>query len=145
MIDKVNAKSAPAKLRGSCHCGSIHYEIHGELGPIVCCHCSQCRKSQGTAFATNAPVKTSDFHFVSGEEDLRQFQTSPDKVRAFCQQCGSPIYSQLIKKPDVLRLRIGTLDTEIDAKPTAHIYVDSKAEWHEINDGLPQFSEREPR
>ncbi|MFT5504826.1 MAG: hypothetical protein ACI8XC_002543, partial [Gammaproteobacteria bacterium] len=51
-------------LKGSCHCGKVRYEIRGELGAIVCCHCSQCRKSQGSAFATNAPVKARDFHWL---------------------------------------------------------------------------------
>ena len=132
-------------LTGSCHCGAVQYEIHGELGPIVCCHCSQCRKSQGTAFATNSPIKSADFHCVSGEEALTKYPTSPEKIRAFCKNCGSPIYSQLIDKPETMRLRIGTLDTKIDAKPSAHIYVGSKAEWYEINDDLPRYEELEPR
>ncbi|MEM7292579.1 MAG: GFA family protein [Pseudomonadota bacterium] len=123
----------------------MQYEIDGELGAIVCCHCSQCRKSQGTAFATNAPVNASELTFTQGEECITEYPTSEEKVRAFCQRCGSPLYSKLITKPEVLRLRIGTLDSKIDVKPTAHIYVDSKAEWHEILDDLPQFSEKEPR
>ena len=132
-------------LKGSCHCGAIQYEIKGELGLIVCCHCSQCRKSQGTAFATNSPVPTKNFSFVSGEELLTKYPTSEDKVRTFCSACGSPIYSLLISKPEVLRLRIGSLDTKINDRPKAHIYADSKVEWYEINDGLPQHAEQEPR
>ena len=46
---------------GSCLCGAIRYEIRGELGPIVLCHCAQCRKAQGSAFASNAAVKATDF------------------------------------------------------------------------------------
>ncbi len=132
-------------LEGSCHCGEIRYRVRGELGPIVCCHCSQCRKSQGTAFATNSPVNAADFHFITGESALTKFQTSAEKIRAFCKYCGSPIYSQLIDKPETLRLRIGTLDTKINTKPSAHIFTGSKAEWHDINDDLPQYDEREPR
>ncbi|MFT5506031.1 MAG: hypothetical protein ACI8XC_003756 [Gammaproteobacteria bacterium] len=130
--------------KGGCHCGKIQYEISGELGKIVCCHCSQCRKSQGSAFATNAPVNASHFHLLQGEEFISEYPTSEDKVRAFCRQCGSPIYSQLKTKPDILRLRIGTLDTPINQKPAAHIFTDSKAEWHDILDDLPQYPEREP-
>jgi hypothetical protein len=41
---------------GSCLCGGVAYEIDGELEPIQVCHCSQCRKAQGTAIVTNIPV-----------------------------------------------------------------------------------------
>ena len=99
--------------QGSCHCGQVKYQIDGELGDIVSCHCSQCRKSQGSAFATNAPVKTSEFTILTGSDLIREYPTSADKVRAFCQNCGSPLYSQLKTKPEIMRLRIGSLDTRI--------------------------------
>ena len=131
-------------LRGSCLCGGIRYEIEGDLGPIVCCHCSMCRKAQGTAFAANAPVETARFRLVAGEELLRTYASSPGKVRCFCSACGSPIYSRREAGPGVIRLRIGTLDSRIAARPTAHIHVASKAEWFDILDGLPQHPELEP-
>ncbi len=42
-------------LKGACLCGQIQYEYTGELGPIAMCHCSQCRRAQGSAYATNSP------------------------------------------------------------------------------------------
>ncbi|MFO0697219.1 MAG: GFA family protein [Polyangiales bacterium] len=131
-------------VEGGCLCGAVRYEVRGELGPIVCCHCSQCRKAQGTAFATNAPIRADDFVLLSGADVLRTYSSSPGKHRCFCGVCGSPIHSRRDDRPEVLRLRIGTLDTPIDARPTAHIYTGSKAEWYEIRDSLPQHREREP-
>src|SRR5512146_1352890 len=116
-------------LKGSCLCGAVRYELDGELGPITCCHCSMCRKAQGTAFATNAPVDAARFRLLSGEEVLRAYRSSPDKIRTFCSKCGSPIYSRHDARPGTLRLRIGTLDTPVSAGPTAHIFVASKAPW----------------
>ncbi len=131
-------------LEGSCLCGAVSYEIDGELGPIVCCHCSMCRKAQGSAFAANAPVDASRFRLVRGADALRSYRSSPGKVRCFCGNCGSPIYSRREASPDVLRLRIGTLDTRIAARPVAHIHVASKAEWYELLDDLPRHPELEP-
>jgi hypothetical protein len=34
--------------------GGVGIEIHGKLGPVVYCHCSQCRRASGSAFAANA-------------------------------------------------------------------------------------------
>ena len=47
-------------------------------------------------------------------------------------------------QPDALRLRIGSLDTPIDSKPSIHIFTGSMAEWDEIRDDLPQYPERPP-
>ena len=129
-------------LKGSCLCGSVAYEIHSELGSIIMCHCSKCRKSNGSAFATNAPVNTKDFMLTRGERFIAEFESSPGVFRVFCRNCGSPLYSRRSTTPEVVRLRIGTLDTAIESKPTAHVFAGSKAEWHEICDGLPQYSER---
>ena len=129
---------------GSCLCGAIRYEVKGELGPIVFCHCSQCRKAQGSAFAANAPVKATDFKIVAGDHALAEYESSPGKKRIFCKICGSPIISRQASRPDVVRLRLGTLDSRIATKPSVHIHVASKAEWLEIHDGLPQHAEFEP-
>jgi hypothetical protein len=127
-------------LTGSCLCGGIHYQYNGEITEIAICHCGQCRKAQGSAFATNAPLLSSQFHITQGQELLKTYYSSDIKKRVFCANCGSPLYSQLDDKPDVLRLRIGTLDTATHTKPSYHIYCDSKAPWWTINDDLPQFS-----
>ena len=129
-------------LKGSCLCGSITYQVEGDIDTVIKCHCKKCRKSNGTAFGTNAPIKTSAFTLISGKDALGGFKSSDDLVRHFCRNCGSPIYSQRQSAPELIRLRLGTLDTTISAKPAFHIYVDSKAEWDEICDGLPQHAER---
>ncbi len=76
---------------GSCLCGGVQFRIEQALEPIQVCHCSQCRKAQGTPFATNTPVSTSAFHLTAGKELLKAFESSPGKQRVFCSGCGSPI------------------------------------------------------
>ncbi|MDO8827257.1 GFA family protein [Methylophaga sp.] len=129
-------------LKGSCLCGGIRYEIDGELSPAMFCHCSKCRKSNGSAFALNAPFKSSDFKLLTGEHHLKSYASSEDARRFFCGTCGSPIYSMRISMPEVFRLRVGTLDDDIAIEKLCHIFVASKAAWDEIHDDLPQFAER---
>lgn len=130
-------------LKGTCLCGQVQYEYTGELGPIAMCHCSQCRRAQGSAYGTNSPIEASHFRVVSGRELVKEFESKPGKKRAFCRECGSPLYSRLDSKPEALRLRIGTLTTPIDAKPSYHIFAGSAAEWYEFSDGLPRYTELE--
>lgn len=126
--------------KGSCLCGTVKYEVRGNLGPAIYCHCSRCRKATATAFATNAGVAASDFVIIEGESALKAFNSSPGVHRFFCSNCGSPIISRRDTMPDVVRLRLGTLDTPLTAPPTGHYFVASKADWYEIRDDLPQFA-----
>jgi len=128
--------------KGSCLCGAVEYGITGSLGPVVYCHCSRCRKSNGSAFAAVSPVAAEDFRIFKGQESLRSYSTDAGVHRVFCSACGSPINSKRDNEPEIVRVRIGTLDTPIDAKISAHIFVGSKAEWDEILDDSPQYDER---
>lgn len=122
-----------------CLCAGIRFRIEGELEPLQICHCSQCRRANGTAFATNVPVARSAFHLDSGAELVTEYESSPGKKRAFCQRCGSPLYSRRDNLPEVLRVRVGLLNEPLPVRPSAHFCVESKANWWDIADGLPQI------
>ena len=128
--------------KGSCLCGAVTYEINGDLGPVILCHCSRCRKANGTAFNAASLVKKAELRIITGVDHLTDFESAPGVGRVFCKACGSPLYSRRDTMPDSVRLRVGTLDTPVPGKPSAHIFVDSKAEWYEIHDAAPQYPER---
>jgi len=130
---------------GSCLCRSVRYEVRGEFGDFGYCHCRSCQKASGSAHAANVPVARADFSILSGSETLREFESSPGKYRVFCSTCGSPIYAYLATTPDVLRVRLGTLDTPFTKLPKAHTFVSERAPWAPIVDGVPQFPEWAPR
>ena len=132
------------KHTGSCLCGAVRYQITGDLAPIQLCHCVDCRKAQGTAFAANMPVAAEKLRFISGEETLRAYESSPGKERVFCGTCGSPILSRLIAQPETVRVRVGTLDAPVRAPLAFHFHVASKADWWPITDQLKQYSGKRP-
>ena len=125
--------------RGSCLCGNIRYELDAELGEFGYCHCRTCQKASGSAHAANAPIDRADFRLTSGADSLKEFESSTGKIRSFCSRCGSPIYAYLIATPQVLRIRLGTLDTPFTRQPRAHTWTREKATWAPISDDLPQF------
>ena len=126
-------------LKGSCLCGGIRYEIDADLGPITNCHCGQCRKASGAAFASNASLPAGKFRFITGAELLKEWESSPGRRRCFCGRCGSPILKRNADQPETVRLRLGTLDTDPRIKPSRHIFVGSKAPWVDITDNLPRI------
>ncbi len=126
---------------GSCLCGSIQYQIEGELEPVQLCHCRQCRKAQGTPFVSNIPVAASAFRITSGEDAMKEYESTPGKIRAFCGRCGSPILSRRTTMPEVVRIRAGTINEDLPVRPAFHIFAAHKANWWEIQDSLPQYSD----
>lgn len=125
-------------LKGSCLCGGVHYEAEGPLTLIARCHCDQCRKASGAEFATNGSVPRETFQVVRGEALLSHHASSPGEERVFCSRCGSPLFKRSAKNPAHIRIRLGTLDSELDQKPLVHVFVSEKPSWSEIYDDLPQ-------
>lgn len=125
-------------LLGSCLCGGVKYEVSGEIQAVTNCHCSLCRKMSGSAFSSGATVPAASFRFISGQELLREWESSPGYHRVFCGRCGSPLIKRKDGDPESLRLRVGTLDSDPAVKASKHTHVRSKAPWVEIQDGLPQ-------
>jgi len=131
--------------QGSCLCGTVKFTISCKISDIVYCHCSLCRKAQGSAFATNGNVEAKHFNFISGEENLTVYQASDTQSKHFCKSCGSPIMSKNSSNPELIRIRLGTLESDIDEAPEAHIFVSSKANWEKITGDIPQYDEYKPK
>lgn len=126
---------------GGCLCNGVRYEYHGEIEEISMCHCSMCRKAQGSAYVAISPIDSAKFKITKGQELLKVYRAVPLKERVFCSNCGSPLYSARDDLAGVKRLRLGTVETAFRCKNVYHIYVGSRAEWEIIADGLPQHSE----
>ncbi|MEC7816644.1 MAG: GFA family protein [Pseudomonadota bacterium] len=130
-------------ITGQCLCGEVQFQYDGPLGPVALCHCSQCRRSHGSAFSASAPAQAVRFQYVSGQSEVAEYESSPGKYRGFCGRCGSQLYSRVDAIPGILRLRIGAFNEPIDTQPSRHVYVGSKAAWFEITDDLPQYEKTE--
>ena len=130
--------------QGSCLCGTVRVRVTGPIENIVHCHCSLCRKSSGTAYATNGFVESLAFRIEQGSDAIGSFEFKPGKRRYFCSGCGSPVYSASEDDPKRVRVRIGLLDTDILERPIGHTFVSSRASWDSLDANLPRYQEYEP-
>ena len=126
-------------ITGRCECGKVHYEVDGEIADFSHCHCSQCRRLHGAAFASFGGVPRDKFRYVSGEPDLKTYASSETSDRVFCGNCGSNILGDVASEPDEHYIAMGTVDGNPKCPPGYHQYVGSKAPWYEISDGLPAY------
>jgi len=126
-------------MKGSCLCGAVSYEVTGTFKVMGNCHCSICRKSHGAAFATWGIIDSDQFRWISGEEYVQAYESTPGRERCFCRICGSPLVSSHAGR--VGEVVAGTIDGDPQTRPVEHIFVGSKAPWFEITDDLPQNTE----
>ena len=135
--------TAEGEITGGCLCGKVRYRLRHAPSEIYFCHCGQCRQAQGTAFAASVPVPAENFELTEGHEHLCGYRSSARKVRYFCGNCGSPIYSQ-VDDNATLRIRAGSLDCTDTLQGVAHIYTASKTPWYDLHDDLPRHLAGEP-
>ena len=128
-------------ISGSCLCQAVKFELSESPQEMSNCHCTMCRKSHGAAYATYARVKIDTLRFTAGKESLAGYRSSSDAERFFCPTCSSPILFLYDKLPNVAWIAAGTLDHDPGVRPTEHIFVASKAPWHEITDEIEQHAE----
>ena len=125
-------------ITGRCECGEVSYEVDAEISDFSHCHCSQCRRLHGAAFASFGGVSRDKFKYLSGQSALRIYASSDTSDRVSCSVCGSQILVDYKPEPDTLYIAMGTVDGAPDCPTGYHQFVGSKAPWYEISDGLAQ-------
>lgn len=120
---------------GSCLCGAVTFQVEGELNPPDACHCSRCRKQSGHFWAsTDLPRSAVTVH---GAEHVTWYQASEKVRRGFCRTCGAALFWDPVFK-ETLAIAMGAFDTPTNTKLALHIHVESKGDYYELGDGVPQ-------
>lgn len=131
-------------VTGGCRCGAIRYESVKAPADGGYCHCEDCRRAWGGLFSAWVLFNRSDFQFTQGEPKYYRSTESDFTQRGFCGECGTPLI-HTYDGTSYFVLPIGTLDypnewpLSIDGW-TGHVFVDSKIEWYDIADSLPQYA-----
>ncbi|MFL6837851.1 MAG: GFA family protein [Bradyrhizobium sp.] len=130
-------KSKGRRLAGACFCGAVCYSVADEFAYAANCHCSNCRRTTGSAFKPFAGIAREKLTITKGKDDVMIYgdQTGHD---AHCKRCGSLLYS-VVCEGAYAHVAMGTLVDAPSIRPTAHIFVGSKAPWFAITDALPQY------
>ena len=131
-------------LTGSCLCGAIQLRFTRAPGPLMYCHCRQCRKAAGAPFQAVLPFASTALSLEDPKQHLRAYRATATKARYFCGVCGSPIYSQRDGASQV-RVRAGILhNLSATLAQGGHIFCADAAAWDAIDDQLPRHPGIEP-
>jgi len=109
------------------------------------CHCTDCQKASGGGPNYVALAPKTAFEVTKGEARvyLCKADSGQDSGRAFCPDCGTPLWSALPNAP-VMTVKLGALDHNADLTPGLHLYTASAAPWHLMHEGLPTFPKMPP-
>ncbi|MEZ5759161.1 MAG: GFA family protein [Emcibacteraceae bacterium] len=127
------------KLAGKCLCGAVNYAVDDNFEYAMNCHCSNCRRSTGSAFKSFAGIRKEHLKLVKGGENILKYGDDLN-YDIHCGTCGSLLYS-MVRDGEYAHVTMGTLVDTPSIKPQMHIFVGSKAPWFEITDDLPQFDQ----
>jgi len=119
------------QLQGSCHCGAVHFTVEAlHPAPFNLCYCSVCRKTAGSGgFAINLGAQAETLE-VTGREQVRTYQSSPDMERTFCGTCGSALWGYSPKWPDLIHPHASAIDTDLPVpQERVHLMLGSRANW----------------
>jgi hypothetical protein len=132
-------------IYGSCLCGDVGYRISGTPLRMVNCHCENCRRARGAAYASNLFVPARQFRWTRGESQVVSYRLPGPTVfaTAFCRRCGSDL-PRASRGESVLVVPAGSVDPDPGVRPQAHVCVSEKVSGFEINDDLPQYAEMPP-
>ena len=126
-------------ITGECFCGSVKYQINGELGEGRSCHCSRCRKLTSAQASAYAEVSPGTFEWTSREDLLTTYYSGEGFGHQFCGRCGSTLCG--IHEGHGHGIMLGCVNGDPRVKIGMHIYVGSKAPWEVIPKGVRQFEE----
>ncbi|SEO07021.1 Uncharacterized conserved protein [Rhodospirillales bacterium URHD0017] len=131
--------SVAKALTGTCFCRTVRYEVVDEFRYAMNCHCSNCRRTTGSAFKPFAGIEREKVAITQGAEALMVH--GDDKANnTHCRLCGSLLFS-VVRDGAFVHVAMGTLVDAPSIRPARHIFVGSKAPWFTITDDLPQHAE----
>ncbi len=130
------------QYQGSCLCKNISYKIEGDFEQFFLCHCQYCQKDTGSAHAANLFSTKAQLKWIQGEHLLKHYQlTNTRHIKCFCSQCGSALpYFTREEEKSFLMVPAGSLDSEINLTPNAHLFISSKANWDHDLEKVVKFN-----
>jgi hypothetical protein len=131
-------------LTGGCMCGSVRYELKSQPFDCGWCHCRTCQLSSGAPAMAFASVKDGDWVATQGSDKIKLIRSSNFGRRAFCGECGTPLYMRVDHQPETVDFSIVTLDDTGAIAPEFHIFWSSRVPWLELGDDLPKHERFRP-
>jgi hypothetical protein len=130
---------------GRCACRAVRYRFRSAPLIVHACHCTQCQRLSGGAFAVNALIETDRLEILAGEAAPVAVLGASGKPQTVfrCPACQTALWSHYPGGgPELAFVRVGTLDRPELLPPDIHIFTSTKLPWLELPKGaraVPEY------
>ncbi len=132
-----------AQYEGGCSCGAVRFRLTAAPMFVHCCHCLDCQRQTGSAFAINALYETDHIEMLAGEAEAIAMPTDSGRPHDIyrCPRCKVAVWSDYGRRSYLRFVRVGALDEPHAIAPDVHIYTRSKVPWVALPADVPAFAE----
>ena len=122
----------------SCRCGQLKATISGEPVRVSVCHCLNCKKRSGSAFAVQARWPSAQVEIEGPSKTFVKVADSGNRATFhFCPDCGSDVYYEIEGKlddtfNDLIAIPVGAFDDPYFVSPSFSVWEERKCDWVEI-------------
>lgn len=134
-----------ADLAGGCLCGAVRYRLASVPFDAGWCHCRTCQLNSASPAMAFASVPVEDYTVERGADRIATVRSSDFGHRAFCRDCGTPLYMRVDHQPATTDFSLATLDDPAPFAPAFHIFYASRIRWAEAGDDLPRYDRFRPK
>jgi hypothetical protein len=127
-------------MQGSCWCGGVRFEVSEPFITASFCHCTSCKRISGGVGTANGRARTEWIDVQQGRDLLTTYQPDEGSAKTFCSRCGANLFGGGWPDSELASVRLSSIDSGLEQRPEAHIYVRSVAPWETLpDDGLPRY------
>ena len=122
----------------SCRCGQLKTSVTGEPVRMSVCHCLNCKKRSGSAFAAQARWPRDQVDIQGQSKTFEIVADSGNRATFhFCSECGSDVFYEIDGKfddkfNDLLAIPLGAFDDPFFFSPQFSVWEPRKHDWVEI-------------
>jgi hypothetical protein len=130
-----------AHIEGGCLCGRVRYSAGAEPAFVSVCHCADCQRFGGSAFATLIGLPAPALHMAGALKSFTKLGDSGKPIhRRFCPACGCGVLEEADALPGIAMIHAGTLDDRSWVKPASQIYCASAQPWVQLGGEMKRFA-----
>ncbi len=125
---------------GGCACGAVRYECSAEPLMVINCHCRDCQRASGTAYASGLLVPEAALRLTKGEPKYHTSVADSGRrvSRGFCPECGSPVVAKNEAYP-IFFIAASSLEDPSSHRPTMDVWTTSAQPWDHMDPSLPKY------
>ena len=122
----------PDTRPASCRCGQLTTTATGEPVRISVCHCLNCQKRSGSAFAAQVRFPAEQVTIAGQSKTFTAAGDNGECHFRFCPDCGSTVYFENDSQPGTIAIPLGAFADPYFVTPTVSVWEERQHEWVEI-------------